>query len=63
VLAGQIGEVLVTARRKGDTWYLGGMSAKNARNLDLPLSFSKPVDLLRISGKMRPTPNLIPTIS
>ncbi len=39
VVAGQIGELLVTARRKGDTWYLGGMSAKQTRDLELPLSF------------------------
>jgi len=39
VLASQIGKVLVTARRKGTTWYLGGMSAKEHRDLDLPLSF------------------------
>ena len=39
VIAGEIGEVLVTARRKAKTWYLGGMSAKRARELDLPLSF------------------------
>jgi alpha-glucosidase len=39
VLDGQPGELLVTARRKDTTWYLGGMSAKQPRNLDLPLSF------------------------
>jgi alpha-glucosidase len=39
VLAGQVGELLVTARRKGTTWYLGGMSAKGWRDLALPLSF------------------------
>jgi alpha-glucosidase len=39
VLVGEIGEVLVTARRKGSTWYVGGMSAKQARSLELPLSF------------------------
>jgi len=39
VLTGQIGELLVTARRKGRTWYLGGMSAKQPRDLALPLSF------------------------
>ena len=39
VLAGQVGELLVTARRKGTTWYLGGMSAKQPRDLALPLSF------------------------
>ncbi len=39
VLAGQPGELLVTARRKGATWYLGGMSAGGGRDLDLKLSF------------------------
>lgn len=39
VVLGQIGEVLVTARRKGDTWYLGGMSAKQPRDLELSLPF------------------------
>ena len=39
VLLGEIGEVLVTARRKGKTWYVGGMSAKRARDMALPLSF------------------------
>jgi alpha-glucosidase len=42
VLVGQIGELLVTARRKGTTWYLGGMSAKKPRELSLPLSFLSP---------------------
>jgi alpha-glucosidase len=39
VLADQVGELLVAARRKGTTWYLGGMSAKRSRELALPLSF------------------------
>ncbi len=39
VLAGKIGEVLVTARRKGRTWYLGGISAGPAHDEDLPLAF------------------------
>jgi len=39
VLAGEIGELLVTARRQGATWYLGGLSAKRPRELVLPLSF------------------------
>ncbi len=42
VLAGQVGELLVTARRKGATWYLGGMSAKGPRELALPLTFLGP---------------------
>ena len=39
VLAGKPGEFLVTARRKGKVWYVGGMSAKQARDLSLPLDF------------------------
>jgi alpha-glucosidase len=39
VIVGDIGEVLVTARRKGSDWYLGCMSAKTARDLDVPLTF------------------------
>ena len=39
VLVGGVGEILVTARRRGKTWYLGGLSAKGPRELDLPLSF------------------------
>jgi alpha-glucosidase len=39
VLAGKPGEVLVTARRKGGVWYVGGMSARQSRDLSLPLGF------------------------
>lgn len=39
VLMGQVGEVLVTARRKGRDWYLGGMSAGKPRDLEIPLGF------------------------
>jgi alpha-glucosidase len=39
VLEGEIGELLVTARRKGNNWYLGGMSAKRPRDVNVPLSF------------------------
>lgn len=39
VLAGKIGEFLVTARRKGSTWYLGALSAREPRDLVVPLSF------------------------
>jgi len=39
VLVGEVGEALVTARRKGTTWYVGGMSAKRAHSFALPLSF------------------------
>jgi len=48
VLKGEIGEVIVTARRKNKMWYLGGMSARRARDVDLSLSFLG-------SGKFRAT--------
>jgi alpha-glucosidase len=39
VLCGEIGEYIVIARRKGDTWYIGGMTNWTARELTFPLSF------------------------
>ncbi len=39
VLVGEVGQVLVLARRKAKTWYIGCISAKRARDLALPLSF------------------------
>jgi alpha-glucosidase len=39
VLLARPGHVLVIARRKGDDWYLGGMTADEPQSLDLPLDF------------------------
>ncbi|MCC6233575.1 MAG: glycoside hydrolase family 97 protein [Verrucomicrobiales bacterium] len=39
VLDAEIGEYLLTARRRGSTWYLGALSANTARTLDVPLRF------------------------
>jgi alpha-glucosidase len=39
VLQGDIGQYIVTARRKGDTWYVGAMTNEQARTVELPLSF------------------------
>ena len=39
VLHAKIGRSLVVARRRADTWYLGGMTAAQARQLELPLTF------------------------
>jgi alpha-glucosidase len=39
VLEAKVGQLLVTARRKGSTWYLGGMSANEPHDLSIPLSF------------------------
>src|SRR5205807_1187812 len=39
VLVGEVGTALVTARRRGQTWYVGGMTAKHPREFSFPLSF------------------------
>ncbi len=39
VLQGQIGKYIVTARRKGDTWYVAGQTNWDERKINLPLSF------------------------
>ena len=39
VLDGKIGEYVVTARRKGDTWYIGGITNWHGRTIDVDLSF------------------------
>jgi len=39
VLLGEIGKYIVTARRKGDTWYVGGQTNWDDRTIHLPLSF------------------------
>jgi alpha-glucosidase len=38
VIDGKIGEYVVTARRKDNTWYIGGMTNWNARTLEVDLS-------------------------
>lgn len=39
ILAGDIGQYIVSARRKGDTWYIGAMSNEQGRTLTVPLDF------------------------
>ena len=39
VLHAELGKCLVIARRQGDDWYLGGMTAGEPRKLDLKLDF------------------------
>ncbi len=39
VLAAKMGEYIITARRKGDTWYIGGITDWNAREITIDLSF------------------------
>ncbi len=42
VLDSSIGEYMITARRKGDEWYVGAMTDENGRALDVPLDFLAP---------------------
>lgn len=39
VLIDEIGETLVTARRKGEDWYVGGMTAEAVERLEINLDF------------------------
>ena len=39
VLDGKMGEYIVTARRKGDVWYVGGITDWNARDIEVDCSF------------------------
>ncbi|XVQ06518.1 glycoside hydrolase family 97 C-terminal domain-containing protein [Spirillospora sp. CA-255316] len=39
VLDSALGDYTATARRKGDTWYLGAITDENDRTLQVPLSF------------------------
>jgi alpha-glucosidase len=43
-LQGEIGEYLVVARRKGDTWYIAAMTDWTARKIEVPLSFLTQVE-------------------
>lgn len=36
---GQLGEYIVTARRSGEDWYVGGLTNWDARDIQLPLDF------------------------
>lgn len=39
VLEGKIGEYIVTARKRGDNWYIGGLNNWTARTIKVDLSF------------------------
>jgi alpha-glucosidase len=39
VLAGEIGEYAVVARRSGDRWFVGALNNREPRTLQIPLSF------------------------
>jgi alpha-glucosidase len=39
ILAGKVGDYIVTARRKGDDWWIGGMADWEAREIEFPVNF------------------------
>ena len=39
VLDGKMGDYIITARRAGETWYIGGLTDWDARDLEVDLSF------------------------
>ncbi len=39
ILNAKVGDYIITARRKGDDWYIGGMTDWTSRNFDFPLDF------------------------
>ncbi|KAF1695402.1 glycoside hydrolase family 97 protein [Pseudoxanthomonas daejeonensis] len=44
VLAGEIGEYIVVARRSGRDWYIGAMTNESPRTLEVPLDFLPAAD-------------------
>lgn len=41
ILQGKIGDYIVTARRKGNDWYVAGLNGNTAREISMPLDFIK----------------------
>jgi alpha-glucosidase len=39
ILQGKIGEYIITARQKGDDWFIAGLNGTNAKTILLPLDF------------------------
>ena len=67
ILASEIGSYIVTARRKGKTWYVGAMTSKKFNSLSLPLSFlgngSYAAKLWKDSTETESDPNKLNTIT
>ncbi|EJN57957.1 glycoside hydrolase family 97 catalytic domain-containing protein [Halogranum rubrum] len=51
VLDAAIGDYMVTARKKDDTWYVGAMTDEDGRALDVPLDFLAPGSAASSSGR------------
>ena len=55
IVAGEPGEYIVVARRKGNAWYVGGITNWRPRKIDVPLAFLKSGDFdatLYVDGSM-----------
>jgi len=65
ILEGRPGEILVTARRRGRDWYLGGMAAGQPQTVTLPLAFlgagAHRVELWRDADDAKVNPNHLTT--
>lgn len=49
IINGEIGEYISVARRKGKTWFVGGVTNNEARTLSIPLSFLNKNKKYRVS--------------
>ena len=41
ILSAELGKYIVTARRKGNVWFVGGLTGWNVKQVDIPFSFLK----------------------
>ena len=41
ILSAELGKYIVTVRRKGDVWFVGGLTGWNAKQVEIPFSFLK----------------------
>jgi len=63
-IAGDTGEYVVLARRKGSDWYVGAMTNETARTIDVPLSFLGATKFTATPGRTAPRPpTLCPAIA
>lgn len=56
VLNASMGEYIVTARRKGNSWYVGGITDRTPRDIKVDLSFLAPAAIRRLYSATGLTP-------
>lgn len=62
VVGAEIGDYVVTARRKGEEWYVGAMTDEGGRALDVPLDFLAPGESGGAGQGNRQGPNYVAEI-